>query len=199
MYLKKIIAQGFKSFADNTIIDLENNKFFDAVQNDPASIDYFLDFIDSNAAISEFSISNIGRRTKVINDDTINCVFESDIPDVVLINLSSNNLDEQRQECIKKGQTWAQVESSVYNGLVQGGSQNSAYNAVKDLLYQYTQYNETITVQILPMYALQPNIRITVEDSVSGIYGDYMINSISVPLDITGTMNLSCSRAMTRI
>ena len=25
MYLKKIIAQGFKSFADNTIIDLENN------------------------------------------------------------------------------------------------------------------------------------------------------------------------------
>ena len=25
MYLKKIIAHGFKSFADNTIIDLENN------------------------------------------------------------------------------------------------------------------------------------------------------------------------------
>ena len=25
MYLKKIIAQGFKSFADNTIIDLDNN------------------------------------------------------------------------------------------------------------------------------------------------------------------------------
>ena len=25
MYLKKIIAHGFKSFADNTVIDLENN------------------------------------------------------------------------------------------------------------------------------------------------------------------------------
>ena len=25
MYLKKIIAQGFKSFADNTVIDLDNN------------------------------------------------------------------------------------------------------------------------------------------------------------------------------
>lgn len=181
------------------LYDMANGKFKTEIQNDLTKMDYFLDFIDSNAAISEFSISNIGRRTKVLNDDSINCIFESDIPDVVLIKIGSEDLDSQRFECDAKGQTWAQIPADVYDGLMQGGSQNSAYNAVRDLLYQYTQYNETITVQILPMYALQPNIRITVEDSASGIHGDYIVNRISVPLDITGTMSLSCSRALTRI
>ena len=46
---------------------------------------------------------------------------------------------------------------------------------------------------------LEPNIRITVRDSESGINGDYMINSISIPLDINGTMSLSCTRALEKI
>lgn len=183
------------------LYDISAGRFKTEIQNDSTKMDYFLDFIDSNAAISELSVSNIGRRTKVINDDSINCIFESEIPDVVLINigLPDDEQEAQRQECNKKAQTWAQVPQDIYDGLMQGGSQNSAYNAVRDLLYQYTQYNETITVQILPIYALQPNTRITVEDLASGIHGDYIVNRISVPLDITGTMSLSCSRALTRI
>ena len=48
-------------------------------------IDFFLDFIDSAAAISEFSVQNIGRRTVSIVDDSINCIFEPDNPDIVII------------------------------------------------------------------------------------------------------------------
>ena len=81
-----------------------------------------------------------------------------------------------------------------------GGSQNSAYNMVKDLLYQYTSYNETITVQMLPMYFLiNPNVRITVNDFKSGIYGDYMLDTISMPLTAGGTMSLTCHKALERI
>jgi len=46
---------------------------------------------------------------------------------------------------------------------------------------------------------LEPNTRISVTDPVSGISGDYMINTISLPLDINGTMTLSCTRALERI
>ena len=80
-----------------------------------------------------------------------------------------------------------------------GGSANSAFNMIQDLLYQYTSYNESISVQSLPVYYLEPNIRITVKDARSGISGDYMVNSISLPLDISGTMSLSCTRALERI
>ena len=34
----------------------------------------------------------------------------------------------------------------------------------RDLLYQYTNYNEQISLSVLPIYYLEPNIRITVED-----------------------------------
>ena len=179
-----------------------HGKYHKEVKEHPSEIDYFLDFIDSDAAISELSISNIGRRTKIINDDKINCIFEREIPNYILIKAdgSPDEIEAKRKEAEARGESFIQIAPEIYDTLALGGSQNSAYNAVRDLLYQYTSYNETITVQMLPMYFLtDPNIRITVKDKESGIYGDYMVNSISMPLDINGTMSLSCHKALERI
>lgn len=181
------------------LFDVKNNKFFEETLKYPSDIDYYLDFIDSSAAISEMSISNIGRRTKIINDDSINCIFEPEIPDLVLLNTGDEKVAELRQECEDKGQDYIQMDPNLYNMTTGGGNFNSAYNMARELLYQYTSYNESITINALPIYYLEPNIRISVRDSQSGIHGDYMINSISIPLDITSTMTLSCTRALERI
>lgn len=181
------------------LFDVKNNKFFEETLKYPSDIDYYLDFIDSSAAISEMSISNIGRRTKIINDDSINCIFEPEIPDLVLLNTGDEKIAELRQECEDKGQDYIQMDPNLYNMTTGGGNFNSAYNMARELLYQYTSYNESITINALPIYYLEPNIRISVRDSQSGIHGDYMINSISIPLDITSTMTLSCTRALERI
>lgn len=179
--------------------DVEGGVFYDEALNTPSDMDYYLDFIDSGAAISELSISNIGRRSKIINDDKINCMFEPDIPNLVVIAEGREDTEALQKECSDKGQDWVAVSGSIYNNLAMGGSANSAFNMIQDLLYQYTSYNESISVQSLPAYFLEPNIRISVKDARSGISGDYMINSISLPLDISGTMSLSCTRALERI
>ena len=179
--------------------DVEVGQFYPEAEKYPSDLDFYLDFIDSNAAISELSIQNIGRRTKVLNDDKINCIFESDIPDFVLIEQGQPNTLQLQTECVNKGQNWISVESSIYSKLTGGGILNSAFNAIQDLLYQYTNYNESITVQSIPAYFLEPNTRITVKNTESGIFGDYMINSISLPLDVNGTMTLSCTKALERI
>lgn len=181
------------------LFDVKNNKFFEETLKYPSDIDYYLDFIDSSAAISEMSISNIGRRTKIINDDSINCIFEPEIPDLVLLNTGDEKIAELRKECEDKGQDYIQMDPNLYNMTTGGGNFNSAYNMARELLYQYTSYNESITINALPIYYLEPNIRISVRDFQSGIHGDYMINSISIPLDITSTMTLSCTRALERI
>ena len=181
------------------LYDTQTGDFHKEVKETPSDIDYYLDFIDSGAAISELSISNIGRRTKVINDDKINCIFEPKIPDFVLIEKDGANVSKLRDECSNKGQKFIQVDSAVYSNLATGGTANSAFYLIQDLLYQYTSYNESISIQSLPAYFLEPNLRITVRDSESGIKGDYMINSISLPLDISGTMTLSCTRALEKI
>lgn len=173
--------------------------FYREVVKTPSDVDYFLDFIDSGAEISKFSISNIGRRSQIITDSKVNCVFEPYIPDFILIETGKEDTEIRRKECEMKGQNYVQVDSSIFNLLTTGGSKNSAYNYVRELLYQYTSYNESISIQSVPIYYLEPNTRITVQDKESNIFGDYMISNISIPLDINSTMSISATRALERI
>ena len=181
------------------LYDMRNQKFFEEVIDQPSDIDFFLDFIDTPTAISEFSVQNIGRRTTTLVDDSINCIFEPDSPDIVIIEAGSEDADSMQRECEARKQEYAQVRSEIYAMLLNGGALRSAYDEIKKELYQYTNYNEQISLTTLPIYYLEPNVRITVRDNQSGIYGDYMVKSISLPLDINGTMSLSCTRALERI
>lgn len=165
------------------------------VEQDPSSINYFLDFIDSTAAISQFNVSAIGRRSIIENSDDFNCVFESYIPDFVIIESGTEHTAEERAECEARGQKYIQVDSNIYSALATGGGLNSCFIEVKNLLYNYTGYNEAIQLQTLPLYHIEPNIRIGVKDPLSDIYGDYIIKSYSLPLAANGTMSISAIRA----
>ena len=174
--------------------------FYQDVLDNPSGIDYFLDFIDSEAAISKFSIKNIGRRTIVENSNDFNCVFEPTIPNFVIINTANpEEAAEKRAECEARGQAYIQVDGNIFDSLAVGGNFNSCYWEIKNLLYTKTGYNETIQIQALPIYHIEPNIRIKAFDSNSDIYGDYMINSISLPLGIDGQMSISAIRANEKI
>ena len=187
-----------ESYIDNKGETIYTGGFYDEVLKTPSDIDYYLDFIDSSAAISKFSVRNIGRRSHIVNSNDINCVFEPDIPDFVIIELGQPDTDEKRAECEAKGQNYIQVTTGIFNLLALGGTSNSAYNEIKMLLHEYTSYNESITIQSIPIYNLEPNTRIGVRDLESDIYGDYMISSISIPLDISSTMSISATRALER-
>ena len=125
-----------------------------------------------------------------MNIVSINCVF---------IETGKKDTTQRREECEKRNQRYIQVESDIYKQLAIGGMSNSAYNKVRELLYQNTSYNESITLQSIPIYYLEPNTRITVNDTESDIYGDYMISTISVPLGIEGLMSISAIRALERV
>ena len=187
-----------ESYIDSKGETIYTGGFYDEVLKTPSDIDYYLDFIDSTAAISQFSVSNIGRRSQVVNKNDINCVFEPDIPDFIIIELGQPDTDEKREECEAKGQNYIQVTTGIFNLLALGGTSNSAFEEIKMMLHEYTSYNESITIQSIPIYHLEPNTRIGVRDLESDIYGDYMISSISIPLDISSTMSISATRALER-
>lgn len=164
-----------------------------------SEIDYFLDFIDTQQAISDISVDNIGRRSHIVTDNSINCIFEPIIPDYVLIEAGQSDTEEKRTECQNRDQKFIQVDSYIYSMLAIGGSSNSAYEKVKDLLYQETGYNETIQIQTIPIYYLEPNTRITINDNESDLHGDYTISTISLPLTINGTMSISATKTLEKI
>lgn len=181
---------------NNTMETYYTEDFYDEVRNTPSDCDFFLDFIDTSAAISEFSINNIGRRTKVLNDDSVNCLFAPDIPNWIIIESSQDDTHERVQEAQDRGQNFTQVDPNIYTMLAGGGNKYAAYDAVRDLLYQYTSYNESISLQCIPIYYLDVNTRIGVKDPKSNISGDYMIRTISIPLDIGSTMTISATKAL---
>ena len=179
------------------IYDLKNMKFTDEAIARPYEINYFLDFIDTDSAIGQYSISNIGRRTTVLVDDTINCLFEPEIPNVIFIKNSDTTTDIDKIR--RRGENVTQVNDDIYDNLYKGGYLNSAFVAIKDLLYQYTSYNENISISMVPIFHLEPNTRINIIDNQSGTNGDFIITNINIPLDIGGTMSVSANRALEKI
>ena len=185
------------------IYDIRNKQFYDEVIKNPTQINYFLDFIDQpSAGIAELSVNNIGRRTQVINaDKNVNCVFQAWIPDLILINLGLNEKEvkELKEECQKRGQPFYQIERVLYDATDIGGSRYSAYEEIRQVFHQYTKYNETISLQTLPIYYLQPNTRITIENAESNIYGDYIIDTLSFTLDNSSMLTINATKAPEKI
>ena len=179
--------------------------FKDDVVANPLDMDFFLDFIDTEDALSEYSVSNIGRRTKVLVDNSINCIFEPKVNDIVFItaagekDLEGRTHEEQKQECLSKHQNYCVLSGEAYQQLVLGGHYNGADVAMKDLLYQYTNYNESISLTCVPIYHLDVNQRISVKDAESGISDDFIIKNISCPLGQSGNMTINANRALTKI
>jgi hypothetical protein len=76
---------------------------------------------------------------------------------------------------------------------------NSAYDAIRAAVHAYMSYNESITLQCVPIYHLEPNIRISVKNEDIDIDGDYLINSLTIPLAASGTMSINAVRAVERV
>lgn len=175
------------------------------VKNTPWNIEYFLDFIDSGAEIGKYSIENIGRRSKIIanSSDRINCVFQPIILDLVFVDSTSFASIQDYQSYISQlnaeSQSWINVSGQFYNYCVPAVVPNSCFEKIKDLLYQHTIMNDTVSFSAMPIYYLQPNTLVTLSDPVSGIEGDYLIKSISLPLDISSTMNINAYKVFDKL
>ena len=164
-------------------------------------LDYFLDFIDVSANIGVLNVDNIGRRTKIVSDNSVNCIFEPDPPNIIWRKVG--DMTEIEEDFYANGFTendiLVQIPQQAYANMISGGNYNSAFLYIRDLLVQHTNYNESITVVSQPIYYLEPNTLVSVNDVKSGIQGEYLVKSFSIPLAITGNMTLSCVKVLEKI
>jgi hypothetical protein len=64
---------------------LTSSNYYSIIKNNPTNMDYFLDFLSNSELITKYGISNIGKRTKVISNNNINCIFEPICPNIIYI------------------------------------------------------------------------------------------------------------------
>ena len=96
------------------------------------SCDYWLDFLEGSQggsqSISQYSISNIGRRSKIVTDNNSNCIIATTFPNFILKEANGKvDLSD-----VEKDQEVLQLSPSVYKHCTIGGGQNPAYDKIKD-------------------------------------------------------------------
>ena len=213
LYRRALNAQVSNSVYDNyydseLIAEWRNlynpmNKNWDAtnhwnpdVFNDPASINFWLDFIDTSSALGKYSIKNIGRRTKVVNNNDIKTVYNSEVPDVVFIEGLDQDLIVKYQGI---GQRFFILTNEYYDMFSISTTGTSCFDQIREMMYQNLCYNTTISLTCLPKYYIEPNNIIRVEDKDSNIYGNYQITQYSLPLTYNGTMSITATEVLTRV
>lgn len=167
---------------------------------DTGAVTWYLDILDVNEvpSLEWMAITNIGRREKVLNDKSVNCLFAPNYQDIVIIEANgTSKVAELRYEA--RNENITQVSSDIWNMLSVGIHAYSAYDLLRSMLHEITGYNESISLTTVPIYHLEPNTRIYVNDNDTGVHGDYMIKTFSVPFTVGGAMTLSCQKAVERI
>ena len=64
-----------------------------------------------------------------------------------------------------------------------------------ELLYQHGYCVESATITTIPIYHLEPNVRIQIIDEETKLDGYYTISKLSIPLTYNGTMSITATRA----
>lgn len=189
------------------IYDLKEQRFWGEAENESLQArvltdgNFFLDFIDSSGPMGKWSVSNIGRRSDVVVDDDVNCLFQPEIPNIVFLNLDLQDTDPKefqklRDECMDSGQPYAQTRGEVFNAFFTGGYHNGAYDRICAELYTHTTYQTTISLTAVPNYYLEPNSRVRIEDNSTQTFGSYMIQNLSLPLAIGSPMSVTLNECM---
>lgn len=166
------------------------------VFNNSEVLNFWLDFIDTGSEMGRYSIKEIGRRTKVVNDTNIKSIYNVEVPDVIFIEgLNSNLIAEYRGI----GQKFFVLTEKYYDLFATSSTGSSCFDKIREMLYQNLNYNTTLSITCLPKYYIEPNNIIYVEDKKSNISGNYQITQYSLPLAYNGTMSITATEVLTRV
>lgn len=112
-------------------------------------------------------------------------------------NLISKLIAKQKNEM--PGYAFIQLPDYLENLFTISTQGKCAKDSLDSWLYKYTYCTETVSLTSIPIYYLEPNTRVYIHDNNSGIDGEYIVDRISLPLQYSGTMNISATKAAERI
>lgn len=162
-----------------------------AIYESPESLNYWIDFLDADGELNEFSCKAVGNRPKAVNDSNVKSIYFRETPMIIFT-------ADRSAEDYNPGYRYFQTQDigDMFSVSTQG---KSAKEAIDELLYQHSYCIETVTITSIPVYYLEPNTRIYVHDDNTGIDGDYIISKLTIPLSYNGTMSINATKAAERI
>lgn len=160
------------------------------VYESPQSLNFWFDFLDTDGELAQFNVQNVGRRPKVVNDSSVKSIYFRDTPDIIF-----RTADEGE---IMTGYRYIQAPmiETMFKISAQG---KSAKDKLDELIYTHGYCVESATITTIPIYYLEPNIRVHLYDNETNLCGDYIISKYTIPLAYNGTMSITATKAAENI
>ncbi len=153
----------------------------------PYTLNFWFDFLVGDGELRQFTTQAVGDRPKAVNETSIKSIYYRDTPKIIFYAKDSNDYQK------KIGYDYLQVQN--FNMFTISPQGIDCKNKIDELIYQYSYCTESITVNSIPIYYLEPNRRISVFDEEANINGEYVISRISFPLSYNGTMSITATKA----
>lgn len=183
------------------IYNFQEKKFKADLINHPNDLLYFFDYLEPLSGLGDSSVDVIKTKIHSYQQNGIKRLYNVNVPDYIIISAGMDEMSKQilENQLDNEGQKHVEVSTDIYSKLAVGTYCYTAQETAQELLYQHTNYNETIVLQAVPIYYLEPNTRISVYNKKAGMEGDYVIKSISLPIDAGSAMTINAIRARERI
>lgn len=160
------------------------------VYEHPENLNFWFDFLDTEGALSAYSVKNIGCRPKSINDQNVKAIYFRETPEVIF----TQNFEEDSKN--SQAYTYISITEPLMKTMFSISSQGKSAKAMIDeLLYKHSYCIATASITTVPIYYLEPNTKIHIVDQETKIDGYYNISKLSIPLSYNGTMSITATKA----
>ena len=194
----------------------------DVLEN-PEKLNFWFDFFRADEmGIGKFAVSVIGDRPKTINDSSIKTIIYRDTPDVIYCSWNEYEtyakslalkdgykyiiVGEDGQghlaDTIRNSFSDDELEAFPHNikqNFVRSIRSKTVHDQADTMLYQYSYYNDNVSINSVPVYYLQPNTIISTKDELSRVTGYYVISKINISLAYNGMMSITAIKSPERI
>ena len=168
------------------------------VKDSPESLIFWFDFLDRPySEMGKYGVKQVMDRSKAENNSNASAICFRDALNLVYY------YSDTPERLVKGAMT---AEYDIYKmskGFRKYFKLSNANKSCKDILdnwlYAHTWANESITITTVPIYTLQPNNRINIDDDNTLINGEYVINSISIPLTYNGLSTVQCTKIVSNL
>lgn len=178
-----------------TNADYNRSYWNKSINESPSSLIFWFDFLDvENSDLYKYSVKQIGPRTKSINDSNVKSIYYRDVPNIIFVqDLADKKYARQ------PGYTYIQLPIDFQSLFSISGRGKSAKERIDELLQEHSYAIEQTNITTVPLYHLEPNTRVIVQDKMSNIDGEYIVSKISIPLAYNGTMTLTTNKVVSNI
>lgn len=162
-----------------------------AVYEQPEQLLFWFDFLDTEGDLKQFSVPILGARPKVSNDKQVKAIYYRETPNVIF---QTNTASVGS----KSGYRYFNYPAGL-SMFARSSQGKSAKEEIDNLLYNHGYCAESVSITSIPIYHLDVNTRIYIDDAESNVKGEYIISKISLPLAYNGTMNITATKAPERL